>query len=250
MNTSLPPFDRVDVRKAISLATDRARVRDLFGGELAGRVTCQVTPPGFPGYEPYCPDTIDPGQAWRGPDKARASALIDDAGVRGTEVTVWSPAYPRPEFRAVNAYFADLLNELGFEASLKVMSLDRLDAAPNGFGTDIQMIGMWFPGMSASSMIAGAFTCADFQPVPDSPGNYAALCDRDVDALALEATDLQATDPTAASRTWAKVDRMIVDQSPAVFAFNPIELAFVSKRVGNVQVHPIFGVLISQMWVQ
>jgi len=35
-----------------------------------------------------------------------------------------------------------------------------------------------------------------------------------------------------------------------VAAFNPIDLAFVSVRVGNVQVHPVLRVLLSQMWVQ
>ena len=44
-------------------------------------------------------------------------------------------------------------------------------------------------------------------------------------------------------------DRLIVDQSPAVAVYNPIPLAFVSKRVGNVQVNPL-RVLVSQMWLQ
>jgi hypothetical protein len=34
-----------------------------------------------------------------------------------------------------------------------------------------------------------------------------------------------------------------------VAAYNPIALAFVSKRVGNVQINPL-RVLMSQMWVQ
>ena len=250
MNTSLAPFDRVDVRKAVSLATDRAKVRDLFGGELAGRVTCQAAPPGATGYEPYCPWTIDPGKTWRGPDMARASALIDGAGVRGMRVTVWSLDYPRPEFRAVNAYFVDLLNDLGFEATLETLSSERVP--PNGFGTDIQMMGIYGDGSltTPSANFGSAFSCPDFQPFPGSDCNYAAFCDREVDAMALEAIDLEATDPAAANRTWAEVDRMIVDQAPAVFAFNPTWIAFVSKRVGNVQVHPVLGVLIAQLWVQ
>jgi hypothetical protein len=31
---------------------------------------------------------------------------------------------------------------------------------------------------------------------------------------------------------------------------NPKEAAFISKRVGNFQRHPVFGTLISQLWVR
>jgi peptide/nickel transport system substrate-binding protein len=101
MNTTMPPFDNADVRRAINLATDRDHVLDLTGGRLVGRVTCQATPPGFPGYEPYCPYTVSPGGAWRGPDITAARQLIDSAGVRGTSVTV--VASDSREHRAIGA---------------------------------------------------------------------------------------------------------------------------------------------------
>ena len=252
MNTSMAPFDRPEVRRAVNLATDRNKVVELFGGDIAGRVTCQATPPGFPGYEPYCPYTVSPGKAWTAADMATAQGLIDGAGVRGTPVTVWSVEYARPEFRNVNAYFVDLLNQLGFKASLKSTTLEEFFTIEDYYTANIQMIGLWNAGFypTPSSFIAGTFTCPGLRPFPGSDGNYAHFCDPDIDALVLRASDLQATDPSEANRTWAKVDRMIVDQSPAVAAFNPIQLAFVSKRVGNVQVHPVLRVLLSQLWVQ
>lgn len=253
MNTNMPPFDRPEVRRAVNLATDRDRVVALFGGKLAGRVTCQAKPPGFPGYVPNCPYSVNPGTQWTAADMTRAQSLIDSTGVRGTPVTVWSVDFPRPEFRAVNGYFVELLNELGFDASLKTMSSEEFYAgSDSAFDAGIQMIGFYSGGSSLdpSALIAGWFTCPDYPPSPGSYGNWAHFCDPNIDALALEATDLQATDPTAAYRKWADVDRMIVDKSPAVAAFNPIQLAFVSERVDNVQVHPVLGVLLSQMWVQ
>jgi peptide/nickel transport system substrate-binding protein len=252
MNTSLPPFNRPEVRRAVNLATDRKKVVELFGGDIAGRVTCQATPSGFPGYEPYCPYTVNPGNTWTAADMATARRLIDSAGVRGTPVTVWSVEFARPEFRNVNAYFVDLLNQLGFKASLKSTSLDEFFTIQDEYTANIQMIGLWNAGFypTPSSFIAGTFTCPDFRPFPGSDGNYAHFCDRTIDEMALSASDLQATDPALANQRWAEVDHEIVDQSPAVAAFNPIQLAFVSKRVGNVQVHPVLRVLISQMWVQ
>ena len=252
MNTSLPPFNRAEVRRAVNLATDRNKVVELFGGNIAGRVTCQATPPGFPGYEPYCPYTVSPGKTWTAADLATAQSLIDSSGVRGTPVTVWSVEFGRPEFRSVNAYFVDLLNQLGFKASLKSTSLDEFFAIEDDYTANIPMIGLWNAGFypTPSSFITGTFTCPGFRPFPVPYGNYAHFCDRNIDGLAVSASDLQATDPALANQRWAEVDHKIVDQSPAVAAFNPIQLAFVSKRVGNVQVHPVLRVLISQMWVQ
>jgi peptide/nickel transport system substrate-binding protein len=250
MNTSVPPFDNAEVRRAVNLATDRAKVVELFG-ELAGRETCQATPPGFPGYEPYCPYTVSPDGTWTGPDIAAARDVIDRAGVRGTPVIVRAADFPR--HLAIGAYFEGLLDDLGFDASLEPMSQDEFFALGDvAYEADIQMMGLWIGGAypTPSSLIIGAFTCPDFRPLPGSYLNVAAFCNPDIDALATRAWDLQATDQSEANRAWAEVDQLIVDQSPAVAAFNPIELAFVSKRVGNVQVHPVLRVLLSQVWVQ
>lgn len=94
------------------------------------------------------------------------------------------------------------------------------------------------------------FTCPDFPIAPGASGNFGAFCDRDIDARALRAYDLQATDPAEANREWAEIDRLIVDQSPALAALNSIELVFVSRRVGNVHLNPVLNVLLSQLWVQ
>ena len=85
-----PAVRRPRVREAINLATDRDALVDAWGGPLTATVTCQLVPPGFAGYERYCPWTVDPAANgnWLGPDLARARALIDQAGVRGTAVTV------------------------------------------------------------------------------------------------------------------------------------------------------------------
>ena len=252
MNTTIPPFDNPDVRRAINLATDRSRVVELWGGGLTARVTCQAIPPGFPGYEPYCPDTISPGPegSWRAPDIATARSLVEAAGVRGTKVTVES--YDKPRHVAVGEYFVQLLNDLGFAATLEPKPPEEVNALADPFHAGIQMMGLvngiTYP--SPSLAIWGVFTCPDFAPYPGAPLNYAAYCDLARDARSLAAYQLQASNPRAANDEWAAIDREIVNESPAVDAFNPTDLRFVSQRVGNVQVHPTYLVLLSQMWVQ
>ena len=55
LNTRLAPFDRLDVRRALNYAADREAAVAAFGGSEVARATCQILPPHFPGYRPYCP---------------------------------------------------------------------------------------------------------------------------------------------------------------------------------------------------
>ena len=52
------------------------------------------------------------------------------------------------------------------------------------------------------------------------------------------ATRVQADDPAAAGALWAEIDRAIVDQAPFLWLVNPIDVEFVSERVGNYQWNP------------
>jgi DNA-binding SARP family transcriptional activator/ABC-type transport system substrate-binding protein len=91
-NLTLPPFDDVRVRRAFNLALDRRKIVRLYGGPDIAAPTCQVLPPGIPGYRPYCPYTRNPGPSghWNGPDLARARRLVAASGTRGARVTLWA----------------------------------------------------------------------------------------------------------------------------------------------------------------
>src|SRR5215472_6910073 len=86
LNTRVAPFTHIRVRRAVNYAVDRAEVARLVG--LDSRPTCQLLPPYVPGYERYCPYTLDPSAdgAWRAPDLAKARGLIADSGTRGARI--------------------------------------------------------------------------------------------------------------------------------------------------------------------
>jgi peptide/nickel transport system substrate-binding protein len=58
INTAVPPFDDLHVRKALNLVIDKAALRDLAGGPLAGRIAGHIVPDSLTSnllldYDPY-----------------------------------------------------------------------------------------------------------------------------------------------------------------------------------------------------
>ena len=92
INTSVPPFDNADARRAVNYAIDRAHMAGLVGGAPDAAVTCQLLPPGYPGYKPTCPYTFNPdeGGRWKQPDMQEALRRVEASG------TSWDVGRPRP----------------------------------------------------------------------------------------------------------------------------------------------------------
>ena len=51
MNTTIKPFDNVDVRRAVIAGFDREAMRLTRGGELIGDIPTHFIPPEVPGFE-------------------------------------------------------------------------------------------------------------------------------------------------------------------------------------------------------
>jgi len=253
MNTRIPPFNDPRVRQAINYAADRQAIVDAWGGPLAARITCQVIPPEYTGYERYCPYTVAPSAngSWRSPDLAKAEALIEQAGVKGQRVIVWGAA-DNAAHEAVARYFTALLNELGFKAETRLLGFSEYFTFLATSPDKAQMAGFWILSStrSGSDMIVGTFTCPDFPITFPYFGYPARFCSRPLDAQVRQAGALEASDPLAANRLWAQIDRAVVDAAPAVMAFNPTDVTFLSQRVGNFEQHPVYHILLDQLWVQ
>ena len=155
---------------------------------------------------------------------------------------------------------ASLLRSIGFRADVQVVALDP-NASPyfNGGrrsrGTRPRSASEAgradFP--SAAGFIPPLLGCAAF--VPTSPEiNHAispASAIRSIDAKMTRATALQATEPPAGDAALAG-DRARATR-PGARSFrsdNRRNADFLSKRVGNYQYNPQWGVLLSQAWVR
>jgi peptide/nickel transport system substrate-binding protein len=91
--------------------------------------------------------------------------------------------------------------------------------------------------------------CGSIHPNSDASPNIAAFCDKKIQAQMTQAEN-QGDNPDAANAIWQKVDHEVTDQAPWVDLFNPKQIDFLSKRVGNYQWNPQWYILIDQLWVK
>ena len=112
MNNKTAPFNDIRVRQAINYAIDPEALNRVFGGRL--HPTQQILPPGMPGYDEF--------KMFPGPDMNKAKALLAEANPADKDITVWTD--DEPDRKRIGEYYHDLLNELGFNAQLKVIAGD------------------------------------------------------------------------------------------------------------------------------
>jgi peptide/nickel transport system substrate-binding protein len=252
INTRVAPFDKLEVRQALNFATDRNAVLQLWGGKSLGRITCQVLPPDFPGYSPYCPYTKDPDKQWSAPDMAKAQQLVDASGTKGQKVTII--ATPDETSKAIDLYFVSLLRKLGYDAGLKTLNSSVQYSYVQDSRNKAQLsFSYWYPDYtSASNFMTTVVGCDGFHPASTSSPNLSEFCDKGIQAQTEQALKLAQTDQDAANKLWAEVDKATTDQAPLVSLFVANRLDFVSKRLGNFQFNPSVtgNFMIDQAWVK
>ena len=244
LDNDVRPFDDPRVRRALNFALDRGKIVEALGGEGAASATCQQVPPNFPGYEPYCPYSINrvASGAWTGPDLDKALKLVRRSGATETRITIAYPGFLGVQGERIAKYLAELLDELGYQSSSDSLPPSEFYASGSNFMMGIDVWAADFP--SASNFITNRFTCtASHDP-------SAGFCDSAIDAMIDRAIQMQAVDPASAGALWAAIDRAVVDQAPYLWLANSIALEFVSERVGNYQYHLQWAGLLNQLWVR
>ncbi len=244
LNTTQPPFNNPDARRAVAWALDRntlARVPTSFSGP----VTCQVIPPDFQGYQAYCPFTTNanPDGKYTGPDVEKARDLAAHSGTAHRTVRVVISDALAADVGPKATEVVRVLKTLGYKASVRRVADDQYFTTvfdPKAFEATIIGWGADYP--AASNFFVALATCK-----PDA-FNISGFCE--LEGEISTALDLQVDDPGAASDAWAALDRKMVDAAAIIPLFNSQRLDFVSHRVGQVFVSPQYGPLTAAMWVQ
>ena len=245
LNTRRPPFNNLLARQAISFAIDRRKIVAITGGELLAQPTCQVLPPTFQGYRPYCPYTRGrDATLWNGVDLTRARQLAAASGTRGATVNLLAQAGDSSGLRTAR-YVASVVDQLGYRGHVLIKG----DAFGASIDPHVQFAGYqlgWLQDFTAASdFVLPLFSCGALN---GSGVNVSGFCSAHIDRLAAKA----GAEPSAAAagKAWAEVDHAIVDQAPGVPLYTLRNVDFVSKRVGDYIYNPEYGVLLDQLWVR
>ncbi|MDX6562408.1 MAG: peptide/nickel transport system substrate-binding protein [Gaiellales bacterium] len=251
LNVNIKPFNQLKARQAANLAIDRNEIVKLYGGPQLATPTCQVVPPGFPGYAPYCPWTLGGVAPWSAPDLVRAEQLVAESGTAGTrvDIVVANDAVQK----AIGKYIQVVLFKLGYDPRVKALPDGVQSAFVQNSRNRVEAgLAQWKAAYPApSDLLSGLLGCDSFVPDSDTSPNISGFCDRrTVEPLMQRAGGLDFTHPRAAERLWRQVDRSVTDLAVWLPLFNPKRLDLVSKRVGNYRWSPQLHLMPSRLWVK
>jgi peptide/nickel transport system substrate-binding protein len=250
-NVREAPFNNLKARQAVNYATDRNALVKVYGGPKLAVPTCQILPPNFPGYQPYCPYTKNPGSGkWTAPDLTKARQLVAQSGTKGASVKVNTTT--NTVDKGLGLYFVGLLNSLGYKATLQALSPDiQYPYIQNSKNKPQFAFSTWYQDYpAASDFLDILLGCGSFHPNSNSSPNIAEFCNKGIQAKMENAGKVGITNPDSANKIWAQVDKETTDQAPWVSMFNPKYIDVLSDRVKGYLFSPQWYFLLAQASVK
>lgn len=224
MNVQMPPFDKVEVRQAVNMAIDKARVVKIINNRAVP--ANQPLPPTMPGY-----DKEFTGYPY---DPAKAKELLKQVGLeKGFETTLYVyNVDPNP--RIAQAIQEDL-SKIGIKVKLKNLAQANVIAA-GGKAKTAPMI--WSGGMAwiadfpdPSNFYGPILGCAG---ATAGGWNWSWYCNKALDERATKADAM--SDPAKAgerAQLWKGIFTDIMKDAPWAPIFNEQRFTIRSKRVGG-----------------
>ena len=252
LNTTRAPFNNLQARQAINYAANRAAYVKIAGGSSLAVPTCQILPPNYPSYTPYCPYTAGSDHSkWTGPDLAKAKQLVQQSGTAGMKVVV-NGTNNQVGKALVEQMISDL-DSIGYKASAQLLSMSvQYPFVQNSANSAKWNVGWsaWYQDYPAQSDFLNVLLgCGTIHPNSDASPNIAAFCDKSINAKIEQAESMEATDPTGAATLWTQIDHADTDAAPWVDMYNPKQIDFLSSNVRGYAWNPQWYILIDRLWL-
>jgi peptide/nickel transport system substrate-binding protein len=229
MNIREAPFNKLKVRQAVNYAIDRGALQRIVWGGL-GRPTQNVLPPTYPSYRKL---------KLYGHNVSKAKQLINQAGVKGAKVTVWTRDVS--DARDAAQYYTSVLNNIGFDAKLNILPRTTYYTTIGNATTHAQTgWARWLEDYPHPSDWFDVLLNGNRITAQDN-NNYAnynnKTTNREIEALN------RAPVLTAAVNTrWAKVEKQIMQQAPWAPWSNRVFPEFFSKKMGCIHIQRLYGI--------
>ena len=224
LNTQEPPFDDIDVRKAVIANSDREALRNTRGGELVGPVATHFIPPEFPGFEEAGGVEGDPsldflatptGDADLAAEYMRAAGF-ESGQCEGPDCKLLMVGDDISPGKDTSEVFRGQLEELGFDVTFRPVDHDimytRFCSIPEQQPEVCPNVGWLKDFNDAQSMLQITFSGEAIDPENNS--NWPQLDVPEINDAMDEATLIN--DPGERAEAWGEIDKQIAAQAPAV----------------------------------
>jgi peptide/nickel transport system substrate-binding protein len=251
LNTTKPPFNNVLARQAINDAANRTAYVKIAGGPSLAVPACQILPPNFPSYTPYCPYTTGSQTTWSGPNVAKAKQLVKQSGTAGEKVVVNSTNDQTGT--ALAEQMVSDLNAIGYKASTQLLSATNqypfVQNSANSSKWNVAWSAWYQDYPAPSDFLNVLLGCGTIHKNSDASPNIAEFCDPSIQKLINQAEGEEATDPSGAAKLWTTIDHEDTQQAPWVDLYNPKQIDFLAKNVHGYEWNPQWYILIDQLWL-
>ena len=238
MNTQLPPFDSLELRRAVNFAVDREQLAGALTAPAAA--TQNVLPPQILGHSPL---------ALYRQDIARARALVQRVAAEGTEVTVWASA--EPASRRPARALVQTLRKIGLKAMYREVAPEEFFRLAAGRQATAQIgVTSWSSPLPHPIVWFDALLHGDrLGSVPNTNLSYADLPELNDRIEALRRQPLL-TDEVA--QAWAELDRLALEQALLAPFANREPADRFAERIDLecVAEHPVFRVDLARICVR
>lgn len=222
MNVTEPPFDKVEVRKAVNMALNKERIVQIINGR--GIPATQPLPPSMPGYtKDYA------GYAF---DVEGAKKLLADAGYADGFETELFVMNTDPNPRIAQAIQRDLA-AVGIKASLQNLAqANVIEAGGSGTAPMIWSGGMaWIADFPDPSNFYGPILgCAGASA---GGWNWSKYCNEELDAEATKADSFKDPADPARLAMWSDVYTKVMEDAAWAPVFNEQRYTMKSERMGG-----------------
>jgi peptide/nickel transport system substrate-binding protein len=224
LNTTEPPFDDINVRKAAIANADRVALRNTRGGELIGPVASHFIPPELPGFEEAGGLEGDADLdfiATPEGDPELAASYMRKAGYEsgkceGPECKVTMVGDNAPPAKDTAEVARGQLEELGFDVDLRLVSnavmYTRFCAVPEQAPDVCPNVGLIKDFNDPAALIDVGFNGEGIDP--ENNNNFPLL---DVPEINRGLNEVQViNDPEERAQAWGELDSQIMAQAPAI----------------------------------
>ena len=237
MNTELPPFDHVNVRRAVNHAIDRERIVGLISDR--GIPATGVLPPGMPGFnEALAGYEHDPG---------KARVLLEEAGFAdGFTTELMVTAQSGIDTKIGQAVQQDLA-EVGITVEIRpVTGPTRIEATGRRGAVPFATFGWYQDYPDPSNFLDVLLNGNRITEVHST--NVAFYDNEHVNALLNEASS--STDQAHRLALYQEAERLIVDDAPWVFLYYPQMYLLRQPWLKGLKLNPVWPIRYELMWIE